>query len=93
MSKTSQCDSAMKSASNGLPVISAASANVSPAFNCPSGCRVPFVTAEAVYCPAQHNAEVRSFCALMSDRFVRLKRSDQRAIHQLFDPLGSEVFE
>src|SRR6476659_234285 len=29
----------------------------------------------------------------MGDCFVRLKRSDQRAIYQLFDPLGSEVFE
>ena len=93
MSKTSQCDSAVKSASNGLPVISAASANVSPAFNCPSGCRVPSVTAEAATVPLNTTAEVSSFCALISDRFVSLKRSDQRAIYQLFDPLGSEVFE
>jgi hypothetical protein len=51
MSKTSQCDAAMKSASNGLPVINASSAKVSPAFNSPKGCRLPSVTPEAATIP------------------------------------------
>ena len=36
---------------------------------------------------------MRSFCTLMSDCFVRLKRTDERSVHQLFDALGWEVFE
>ena len=45
------------------------------------------------YRPAQDDTEMSRFATLMSDCFVRFKRSNSGAVHQLFDAVGGEILE